>query len=170
MSLKLLEVTNSEQVELVAKLAEDIWVEHYLTILGVEQIAYMVRKFQSPQAITAQISGGYRYFIFEYGGVNVGYMGIKEDMTSLFLSKLYIEKRYRGNGIATQAVKFLEELCLKNGVDTIRLTVNKNNKDSILAYTKLGFVTVRSQTEPIGEGFVMDDFVMEHKIERKKRY
>lgn len=170
MGLNFLEVKTEEQVKLVAKLAEDIWMEHYLQILGVEQIVYMIRKFQSPQAIMAQISGGYRYFIFEFDGTPVGYMGFKEEITGMFLSKIYIEKRYRGNGIASAAVKFLEEICLKNGIDAIRLTVNKNNKDSILAYTKLNFVTVRNQTEPIGEGFVMDDFVMEHKVERKRTY
>lgn len=169
MGLNFIEVTTEEQVGVVAKLAEDIWMEHYLQILGVEQIVYMIKKFQSPQSIIAQISGGgYRYFIFEFDGAQVGYMGIREETTGLFLSKLYIEKRYRGNGIATAAVEFLEKLCVKNKVDTIRLTVNKNNKDSILAYTKLNFVTVRSQTEPIGEGFVMDDFVMEHKVDLKK--
>lgn len=170
MGLNFLEVKTEEQVGVVARLAENIWMEHYLSILGVEQIVYMIKKFQSVQAISAQITGGYRYFIFEFDGAQVGYMGFKDEMTSLFLSKLYVEKRYRGNGIATAAVNFLEEYCKENGIDNIRLTVNKNNKDSILAYTKLNFVTVRSQTEPIGEGFVMDDFVMEHRVDLKRNF
>lgn len=98
------------------------------------------------------------------GSFPAGYFAIRRDPSKLFLSKLYVDKRFRHRRIASHVIAFLEKLCRGERLETIWLTVNKNNKDSIAAYLRMGFSTVRSQTEPIGEGFVMDDFVMERRV------
>ena len=41
------------------------------------------------------------------------------------------------------------------------LTVNKQNKMAIRAYEKQGFITVDAVVTDIGEGFVLDDCIME---------
>jgi ribosomal protein S18 acetylase RimI-like enzyme len=55
----------------------------------------------------------------------------------------------------------LEDLCRRDGLPKIWLTVNRNNSNSIKTYESLGFVKSRTQIADIGEGFVMDDYIME---------
>jgi ribosomal protein S18 acetylase RimI-like enzyme len=43
----------------------------------------------------------------------------------------------------------------------MRLQVNRGNAQAIRAYRKYGFVVVESRVFDIGDGFVMDDHVME---------
>ena len=46
----------------------------------------------------------------------------------------------------------------------IRLTVNKGNADSIAIYRHTGFAIVIDVVADIGNGYVMDDYVMEWKL------
>lgn len=161
-------VNTTEQIRDVAYLADIIWHEHYSSILSMDQIDYMIDKFQSERAIAEQIDkNGYHYFLLKNLGGLVGYFAyqIKED--KLFLSKFYIDKKYRGRGYARGALDYMENICRENGLKTIWLTVNKYNKSSIKVYESIGFVTKKAQVSDIGLGYVMDDYVMEKTIECK---
>jgi ribosomal protein S18 acetylase RimI-like enzyme len=155
-------VTEVEQIKLVAQLAKEIWHEHYEAIIGKEQVDYMVEHFQSEKAITEQIrQAGYEYYLLKsLGGIN-GYLSIHMEENALFLSKIYIAKRFRGRGSARKAIELLEEFCRRDGLSKIWLTVNRNNLSSINAYESLGFVKAGTQVADIGAGFVMDDYIME---------
>ena len=61
----------------------------------------------------------------------------------------------------SEVVKNIIDLCRDNGLSMIYLTVNKQNLSSIAVYEKLGFVRARELVTEIGNGFVMDDYVME---------
>ena len=45
------------------------------------------------------------------------------------------------------------------------LTVNKYNEMGIRAYQAKGFETIESVETDIGRGFIMDDYVMEKRID-----
>lgn len=155
-------VERSDQIETLAKIAEEVWHEHFISILSAAQIDYMVEKFQSAAAITRQITReGYTYYFICYKQTPIGYIGIRPDEEKLFLSKLYLLKAYRGHGYASRAFAFLEELCRERGYRSIWLTVNRFNSHTIAVYRQKGFQTVRAQAADIGGGFVMDDYVME---------
>lgn len=63
------------------------------------------------------------------------------------------------------AMQFMVEFARERHLKKIVLTVNKNNLHSIAAYKKLGFTTVESLIQDIGNGFVMDDYKMEKVLE-----
>ncbi|AFY52917.1 acetyltransferase [Rivularia sp. PCC 7116] len=151
-------VDNNNAIAQVSKLAKNIWNEHYLPIIGNHQVSYMLDKFQSEDAIGQHIDEGYRYYMIFYNQVEAGYFSICEKGEKLFLSKLYILKYFRGKGIGKQAIEFIKSN-LKNPV--IQLTVNKNNSDSLAFYKNIGFEIVDDVVMDIGNGFVMDDYVME---------
>ena len=52
----------------------------------------------------------------------------------------------------------------KEGATALQLQVNRNNKAKNF-YEKLGFVVIDFQEFDIGHGHVMDDYVMEKKLE-----
>ncbi|UJF35677.1 GNAT family N-acetyltransferase [Paenibacillus hexagrammi] len=149
----------------MARLAAEIWREYYVSVITIEQIDYMISKFQSDLAITDQIRNqGYDYFLFHHDGAAVGYMAVKQELGKLFLSKFYIAKEHRGHGFATHALAYIEQLCKERNLTHIWLTVNRHNESSIAIYEKKGFRKVREQMADIGNGFVMDDFIMEKEI------
>lgn len=163
--MKLIEVTKSEQIEEMAQIADEIWHEHYIDLLSKEQIDYMVEKFQSSHAIKRQQKEeGYQYFLVEEDGEYAGYMGIKPEKEKLFLSKFYLKKAFRGRKLASEGFEFLYDLCKRKGYQSIYLTVNKGNENSIRVYEKKGFRVMCTQVADIGNGYVMDDFIMEKEI------
>lgn len=158
-------VVSSDEINTVAALAHEIWHEHFTPIIGTPQVEYMLNKFQSTEPIQMQIDfDGYTYYLMLLDGKSIGYTAIKQEEESLFLSKIYILAQHRGNGYASRTFAFLKDICKENGLKKIWLTVNKNNASSIAVYKKIGFVIERAQTADIGHGFVMDDYVMELKI------
>jgi ribosomal protein S18 acetylase RimI-like enzyme len=167
MELSFKRVYTNEDIGKVARLAKEIWHEYYVSILSRAQIEYMVEKYQSVAAIRGQIEQeGFEYYLMEKkNGIlsadYIGYMGVKPDQGKLFLSKFYIQKEHRGKGYASQALAYLQHICQKRNLDAIWLTVNRYNERSIAIYKKKGFQIVREQVADIGNGFVMDDYVME---------
>ena len=159
---QLIPVKTESQIDTVAALAEEIWSEHYATNLSPGQMAYMLEHFQSSDAIRRQIGeAGYAYYLLGNLDGGAGYIAVREEDGALFLSKLYIRKRFRGLHIAADTMAFLRGFCSARGLQSIYLTVNKRNAGSIAFYRRQGFRTIRSQTSDIGGGYVMDDYVME---------
>jgi len=66
-------VHTPEQVDLLAKLASSIWTEHYTSIIGEDQVKYMVEKFQSSSAISRQINNQYYYDLVLRDMCPIGY-------------------------------------------------------------------------------------------------
>lgn len=159
-------VTSREQIETVAQLAEEIWHEHYDRIIGKDQADYMIGQFQSSEAIAEQIlQKNYSYCLMKSPGGYHGYFAYCIEPDSIFLSKLYIAKKFRGRGYARAALEHMEETCRNHGIHRIWLTVNRHNENSIKTYESLGFVKAGTQVADIGAGFVMDDFLMEKRVE-----
>ena len=161
----ILPVTTDEAIQNVSILADEIWHQHYVTIIGEAQVDYMVEKFQSLPAISKQIrQDGYEYFLLSMDDLLAGYAGVLVEEDSLFLSKLYIKESFRGMGLARQTVDFLKNICKERNLDRIYLTCNINNHNTLNVYDRLGFKIIESVVGDIGHGFVMDDYILELKI------
>lgn len=149
----------------ISVLAKNIWTEHYTPIIGLDQVNYMLEKFQSEIAIQNQINiDNYKYYLIINENTAIGYLSIKNNDDALFLSKIYIDKSCRGKGFGKIAINFIEEQAKDLNCQTIYLTVNKYNINSIMAYQKIGFIKTEELFIDIGNGYVMDDFRMEKLI------
>ena len=154
-------VTTPETIAAVEKLARTIWEEHYTPIIGAAQVAYMLEKYQSAAAIEKQIRDeGYRYYLLN----EVGYFSIQRREDRLFLSKLYLLKKYRGKGLGRKADDFICKEARQMGLESVELTVNKHNTGAIGAYEQMGFERCEAIVAEIGGGFVMDDYVMRKRL------
>jgi len=154
-------VQSPSEIQMVANLASAIWNEHYVPIIGKEQVDYMVNNFQSTEAIKKQIENdNYEYYLIYHLSEPSGYMAIKLEGHELFLSKFYVLKEKRGIGLGKKGLKFIISRAKEQGAIAINLTVNKNNINSIKAYKQMGFINEGSVVADIGANFVMDDFKM----------
>ncbi|MBL7185627.1 MAG: GNAT family N-acetyltransferase [Phycisphaerae bacterium] len=161
-------VSTETQIETVARLACEIWNQHFIPIIGKAQVDYMLEKFQSKKAISEQIESDYSYYLLKADDNYEGYMGVCPKEGELFLSKLYIRASQRGKGFGRKAIGFLEDLARERGLSKITLTANKNNTDAIKSYEKFGFANLGVFVQDIGNGFVMDDYKMEKVVRREE--
>jgi ribosomal protein S18 acetylase RimI-like enzyme len=162
-------VTSRKDVAEVARLAREIWNEHYPGIIGQDQVDYMLAKFQSADAIRKQIAAGCEYYLIVCDGVAVGYLAVvpEPESPTLLLSKIYVRKQSRGLGIGESALRLAEDICRKQSLRAIRLTVNKHNVRAIRWYEHRGFINSGATVRDIGGGFLMDDFLMEKTVGRR---
>lgn len=149
----------------IEQLARLIWTQHYTPIIGVNQVEYMLDKFQSFDAISNQINDGYEYYKIHHNDELVGYISIKKNDSVLFLSKVYVHADFRGKGIGKMAFNFIEDRAINLKCRSIMLTVNKYNTNSIAAYKRLGYKIIEEIVIDIGNGYVMDDYKFEKPIE-----
>ena len=156
-----LPATTKQHFKDIADLANIIWREHYTSIIGFEQVDYMVKNFQSEEAMYAQYIDGYSYFKINYNNQFVGYISIKKEDDSLFLSKIYVSKDFRGKKIGKSAMEFVQAKAVEQNCKSITLGVNRFNVNSIKAYEAMGFKKIGEMITDIGNGFVMDDYKME---------
>lgn len=160
--LEFVPVHRAEQLDAIAVMAREIWYEYYVPIIGPAQVDYMVAKFQTAEAMAAQVASGYEYFVVRRSTSDVGYFALQAqpEERRLFLSKLYLLGRSRGAGTGRACMEFIERLGRERGLGLLWLTVNKGNP-SVKVYERLGFRIAAEIVIDIGGGFVMDDYRME---------
>jgi diamine N-acetyltransferase len=157
-SLEFVAVHSPAQCDRVVALARSIWQHHYPSIIGQAQVDYMLDRFQSLEAIQAQIAQGMAYYLIQFGEEPVGYFALDRQPQAWFLSKLYVEPAFQRQGIGSQTIGFIETL---TSPLPLRLVVNKHNGNSLKFYQAQGFEIVGAEVKDIGNGFAMNDFVME---------
>lgn len=156
---------DKNDIKLLASIASEIWNDFWGIILSPAQIDYMIEKFQSERAINNQIDyENYIYYFIKEDVENAGYFGISIKNNYLFLSKLYIKADFRSKGLGRKSFEKIKDIARNYNLNSIQLTVNKYNENTIAAYKKWGFKTIDSVVTDIGNGFVMDDYIMEFRL------
>lgn len=165
MEVTFVPVSTEQDQEKLASLAAEIWNEYWPAIIGQDQTDYMVENFQSLAAIKRDMAeNAYEYwFVVDENGKTVGYTGGHEEpeTSRYFISKIYLLAEERGKHYASKVIAFYGALCRERDLHSMYLTVNKHNDLGIRAYLGKGFVTIESVETDIGNGFIMDDYVME---------
>lgn len=155
---------DEDGVKILSKTASEIVKDYYDPLLGARQNDYMIEKFQSERAIGEQLRGGYIYYLVYEEDTILGFLGFYPRGNALYLSKFYLYKESRGKGYGRKMLDFLIGEAKKQGLSSIELNVNRFNA-SIGIYEKLGFVKIREEKNPIGNGYYMDDYVYSLEIE-----
>ena len=156
---------DQEKISTIARLAEEIWREHYEPKHGKPKVDYLLEKFQSQSAITGQLKTGFLYYLLRNESDYIGYLGVYPEGNCLVLSKIYIKSCCRGKGYGKQAIAFVENIAREKNLSCVDLSVAKDNSDSIKAYLSLGFRLVKPIKKDIGNGFFMDDYVMKKNVD-----
>lgn len=159
--------TTDAQLKVLEKLAANIWNECYKGIFPPEQLEYMVKKYQSFEALREQIDSGTVYFVVEIDKVPVGYYAFERRNDDklygkeyLFISKIYLRADIRHKGIATLMLKQIRKYARKNGLELIKLYVNRKNAHAISVFSHTGMRIINELDRDIGEGFTAEDYLM----------
>lgn len=162
--LKLISVHEHELEEL-AVMASKIWNDHYTSIIGKEQIDYMLGKFYLRAALQQQIQEGQRFEFIVLDEYKIGFIAstLKENC-ECFINKFYLQTDRQTSNLGTRTFELLKA---KTRMDkcsriTYRLTVNRQNFKAINFYFKNGFKIESIADFDIGHGYFMNDFIMVH--------
>lgn len=161
--LNIREATTTD-IPLIRALALDIWPTAYGNLLSKEQIDYMLALMYSPEALEKQMSDGCRFLIIDKDENPVGFASFQSLTPAEFkLHKLYVLPSLHGQGAGRALVNWVLEEVRKSGGETLILQVYKANPARTF-YERLGFTIREELVLDIGNGFVMDDYIMETKV------
>ncbi len=156
-----------EDINTIGYLAYQIWPLSYKDILTLEQLQYMLKLFYSPSSLRKQmVEDHHRFLIAELDEEPVGFASFsKLDSAGTYkLHKLYVRTDIQGKGLGKALLSQVEESAMAEGGIYLHLNVNRNNK-ALAFYEKMGFVIIDEEDIDIGHNFLMNDYVMEKKLE-----
>lgn len=148
---------------LVRDLATRIWGRHYPGIISRAQIDYMLERFYADAALarfTAGEGSGLALVHVDDDAVGFAAWMRAEAPATTKLDKLYVLQEVQGRGVGRQLVAHVEHAARGDGAATLVLNVNKRNDRAIAFYERCGFARREAVAVDIGQGFVMDDYVM----------
>ncbi len=152
-----------DDIKIIRNLALQIWPEAYKEILSAEQLDYMLNLFYSEFSLQQQMESGHHFIIITTDDVPMGfaaYQRLDEKEVVFKLHKIYVLTGSHGKGLGKALLKYVKEAVRAAGASKLRLDVNRYNKAKAF-YEKLGFVVTGEKDTAIGEGYLMNDYVME---------
>lgn len=157
---------NRDELTLITSLAHEIWPITFAEILSTEQIAYMLDWMYNEKQLSSQHGSGHSFFALYLNNEAIGFMGIEPNYlgtTSLKIHKLYVKPNVHGKGLGKEFIEFAKLFALRQNCSSLVLNVNRFNK-AVQFYLHVGFTITKEEDIEIGNGFLMEDYVMELKL------
>lgn len=150
-----------DDIPLIRELTFQIWPQTYAPIISPEQIEYMLDMMYSEASLKKQMEEGAQ-FIFVYENEKpVGFASFQETGAYVYkLHKIYILLSQQGKGTGRFVIDYIIKHIRQRGAISLQLQVNRSNKAKDF-YEKLGFTVIREADFDIGNGYFMNDYVME---------
>ncbi|KAA2217707.1 GNAT family N-acetyltransferase [Chryseobacterium sediminis] len=165
--MKLIEAKEKD-IPLIQDLARRSWESAYVGIISSDQINYMLGDMYSKDEILKHFENpNYHYYlIFDENNDSfegfIGYEHSYEEYTTK-LHRIYLVPESKGKGFGKGAIDFLKEKLYESNDRRIILNVNKENNAKKF-YESQDFKVYNEIVLDIGNGFVMDDYMMEFLI------
>lgn len=154
----------TSDISLIRELTYQVWPQTYSGILSAAQIDYMLEMMYSEASLKQQMESGARFIIVLENEIPVGFASYQEMEPALYkLHKLYVLPSQQGKGTGRFMIDHITGVIKAAGANTLHLQVNRNNKAKNF-YEKLGFTAIKEINLDIGNGYVMDDYIMELKL------
>ena len=152
---------------LIEQLAWEIFPDTYKDILSPEQTEYMMEWMYSPESLRRQMEEeGHIYHLVYFKGEAVGYFSVQRQGERVWhLQKIYLKRQMQGKSVGKKMFMAAVEYIRANSLlpCTMELNVNRNNP-AVAFYEKMGMHKASSGDFPIGNGYFMNDYIMEMEI------
>ena len=162
--MKLIKATEKD-IPLIQDLAKRSWENAYADILSQEQMHFMLNTMYSEAEISEHLKNpNYHYYLVFDEVLNLfdGFLGYEnhyENQTTK-LHRIYLVPESKGKGLGKKTLEFLNKKVKESGDSRIILNVNKYNSAQKF-YQSQGYKIYDEGVFDIGNGYVMDDFLME---------
>ena len=149
-------------VPAISSLAREIWQATYPGIITQDQIDFMLELRYGHERLYDDLEDADKWLDQAFlDDRRVGFAFSEIYKGEFKLDKLYIHPDVQRQGVGGQLIEHVAERARKLGYPKVILAVNKRNEKAINSYKKYGFVVREITQDDIGQGYVMDDFIME---------
>lgn len=150
-----------DNIPLIQGIVRATWPDAYTSILGEEQVNYMLEKFYSAPSLTKQFKNNHYFFLALKENLPIGFASFSTIYQNIYkLQKLYVLSSEQKTGAGQALLNKVEKEAKKMGAVKLQLNVNRKNIAKRF-YEKNGFAIARQEDIDIDNGFFMNDFVME---------
>lgn len=148
---------------IIREIANEVWPIAYGSILSKAQLDYMMKMMYSIEALQIQsYVKNHQFILAKENDVTLGFASYEfnfSETKKTKLHKIYILSNQQGKGIGNKIIDYIENAAKNNHQEALFLNVNKYNSAQNF-YKKLGFCIDHEEIIYIGNGYVMDDYVM----------
>ncbi|MGY6520560.1 MAG: N-acetyltransferase family protein [Mongoliitalea sp.] len=153
-------------ISIIQSIAEETWPITFGEILSSEQIRYMLDWMYSTEMLQRQLEQEGHVFLLAWDselGEALGFAGVQHGLKNQLtkIHKLYIRPSQQGRGIGKKLIQSIQKMACMACDRSLVLNVNKYNLQAIKFYEYIGFKEIDQEVINIGNGYVMDDFVLE---------
>lgn len=158
---------DSSHISDIQTLALAIWPFTFQHILSAEQIHYMMDMMYSTAALTSQMDEQqHKYLLLQADDQPLGYLSYQSNYHQQPITKIhkiYLLPSAQGKGLGRHFFESVTAIARSNGDLKLSLNVNRNNT-ALGFYQKIGFSIVGQEDIPIGNGYLMEDYILEKEI------
>jgi len=152
---------------LVHTLAEKVWPQTYKNILTQDQITYMFEMMYSQDAYNEQIEKkGHEFLLVRDDSGYLGFASYElnyDNKPITKVHKIYVLPQTQGKGAGRALIDKISQIATDNNNTVVSLNVNRFNS-AIGFYEKIGFVKAGQEDIDIGNGYLMEDYIMQKAV------
>ncbi|HET7819697.1 MAG TPA: GNAT family N-acetyltransferase [Bacteroidia bacterium] len=158
---------SEKDISVISEIARQTWPDTFKNILTLKQIEYMLDMMYSEDSLTKQIRDkNHVFYLAKDESKFIGYVSYELNHPTSYktkIHKIYILPSVQGKGVGKLLMNKVADIALQNNTTILSLNVNRDNK-AINFYEKFGFTKIGREDIDIGNGFFMEDFIMEKKL------
>lgn len=165
--MKNIQVITCDQhhIERIKLLAEKVWKPTFAEILSEDRLVYLFNLMYDEKTLeNLFLDKRNSFFLLNDGQKDLGYAQLVDKTTFFKLEKLYISPDEQSKGYGLYFINFIVRLSQSLNGNYLHLQVNRGNTKAIDFYKRFGFSILRSEDFDVGNGHVMDDFVMSYSL------
>ena len=149
------------EIQEIQAISARVWPPTYKDVISAGQIEYMLDLMYSTEALKKQmLEQGCEFILYKPNIHSVGFASYGKNEKGIWrLHKLYVDVDQHGKGIGKILLEEVKKRVAQKGGTEVELNVNKRNKAKDFYFSQ-GFKIRREEVLDIGEGYVMDDFVL----------
>ncbi|WP_281234164.1 GNAT family N-acetyltransferase [Flavobacterium gelatinilyticum] len=160
-------IVSIEDIEKIQEIAHTTWPVTYGEILTAAQLNYMLEMIYSKEALLKQIENKEQlFYLISDTNSTIGFIGIEHNYKNEAVTKIhkiYLLPETQGKGYGKIVFEEIEKMASENHSKELLLNVNRFNT-ALNFYKKLGFEIKETVDIEIGNGYLMEDYVMGKEI------
>ena len=155
---------NHSHLGVIHTLAPVIWAETYSHFLAAGQVEYMLDRMYSMEVLQDLYQKkNYQFIMVTEDDRYIGFALYhpKNNSSSIYrLDKIYLLKSGQRKGTGKAMINYISNDIRLQGASFLELNVNRQNP-AVGFYRKLGFVITSEEDIDIGNGYFMNDYIMQ---------
>jgi len=156
---------SEKDIPSIQHIAYTTWPLVYGPIVGEVQLAYMLNLIYSTSSLEKQMQSGSTFLLAKENNEPNAFAAYFLKNPNIYkLDKLYALPNQQGKGLGKLLINYIIEEIKPLGAAALHLNVNRWNTKAQSFYEHLNFKIIEEQDIPIGEGYFMNDYVMELKL------